>query len=183
MDDERDTRSLLKTTDELLSSHAFRNNVSKLNGAFPSLWLSPVGATVTPDEALAAFLGTDGRYGMVATTLVWGAERTTGDAPGHSGEAQIELGRDVLSLWRSDERVAKSCAVNSLVHEMTHTVTSDKSRYTQLFRDRGRSTHDVPLVSYVLGAAAQCTYLQAPDIVECVRKWGTNIFKSGDCRK
>ncbi|MFO0554277.1 MAG: hypothetical protein U0271_38205 [Polyangiaceae bacterium] len=182
--DVADTLALIDAAKTVLTSLEFRANGLSLAKATPELWLSPVGERVTMDKALAAFLRVDNRYGPVSAILEWSDREVTGDRPGVPGEALIQLGRAKLAQWRSSREVTRSCAINSLVHEMTHTVTRHRPGYQMLFKDRGRSNHrERALVSYTLGSLAQCTYLRSNNIPACVAGWGTNIFNSSCCNE
>lgn len=76
-----------------------------------------------------------------------------------------------------------ACAINAIAHEWTHTVFDAAGH--QRYKDRG---HDgEKLVSYTVGAVAQCTYLESigylPDTFdECVDAVGTSILKRAPCK-
>ena len=99
-------------------------------------------------------------------------------------------------VWRRRPSISKACAINTLAHELTHTIVADPAHDNsrQLYTDDGyRSlTGPVRLVSYTLGSLAQCTYMQKNTLIpptdaafdECMRTWGTHSFMvSKECTK
>jgi hypothetical protein len=174
----------------VIQSPEFSENLKQLDGGLSELWLSPFGETASVAEVARAYLGQDRKSGPVPSTLVWGESEQTGPMEGHPDKAVIELSRGKLAQWRSASTVHKSCAINTLAHEFSHTVSSSVTDYAFLFVDRGRpwaTFMDRPLASYTLGAVAQCTYLKRHgselglDLKQCIQRWGTNNFYSADC--
>lgn len=131
------------------------------------------------------YLGLNPSFKGVPATLVWGSAEHTGPRPEHSDEAVIELSLPKLEQWRSSSVLQRSCAINTLAHELSHTIPQSQNAYVYQFTDRGRpwaSFMNRALASYTLGTVAQCTYLQiegspeGADLRMCVEKWGTSKF-------
>jgi hypothetical protein len=186
----RDTQSLIDETCTVIQSAEFIQNLVQLDGLLDKLWLSPFGETISTKEVAVAYLGIDPGHRPVPAKLRWGLSERTGPAEAAPDEAVIELSRSQLAQWRSDSVTYKSCAINTLAHELAHTVTRTPGQYLYLFTDRGRRWATLmgrPLASYTLGAVAQCTYLQQKrvlefrDLLQCIQHWGTNNFYSSEC--
>lgn len=183
-------QSLIDETFRVLRSNEFQSGVMEV-AVFPDgLWLSPHGDTIPADKALAAYLGLDPRFTNVVSRVKWTTVNVTDSAPGKPAEALIQLGRSVLTQWSAAQVLRKSCAINSMAHELAHTVPQKQGEYIDLFTDDGRwwaTCRDRALVSYTFGSVAQCVYLQEKgdplgrDLKECVKHWGTNQFYSHDC--
>jgi len=99
--------------------------------------------------------------------------------------ATIALRSPVLERWHADSHEARACAINTVAHEWTHLVTATGT--TSAFQDRCHAQSTVPLVSYTVGAIAQCAYLVEHaglriDMAACVAAVGTNQFHDDTCR-
>jgi hypothetical protein len=77
------------------------------------------------------------------------------------------------------------CAINTLAHEWTHSIVEPDTGAKQVFTDAGYQHHEEPIVSYTVGAVAQCVYLRRwrplLDIDTCVRTVGTHGFAACTC--
>lgn len=106
-----------------------------------------------------------------------------------SDDGVLMLGRGHLGRFRSPNLVEKSCAINTLAHELLHTLSIRKDSYWMPFIDTalGQRTAGMPLVTYFAGSLAQCTYLQqhgrivAADLADCVQVFGTENFNALRC--
>lgn len=185
-----DTQDLIDATYSVIESPEFMRNLRELDGKLKDLWLSPYGETVPAKEVFLAYLGRDKNHMPVPSTLKWGKTERTVPAEGTAAAALIELSLSKLAQWRSSSITHKSCAINTLAHELTHTVSRDNKQFRYLFTDGGRRWATFlgrPLVSYTVGAVAQCTYLQqhgdvlGTDLRACIERWGTNQFYSSGC--
>lgn len=101
---------------------------------------------------------------------------------GHA--ATVMLRSPVLERWQADSVEARGCAINTVAHEWTHLVTTTGAIST--FQDRCHAQSTVPLVSYTVGAIAQCAYLAehagSPiDLAACVAAVGTTEFDTSSC--
>lgn len=77
----------------------------------------------------------------------------------------------------------RACAINTLAHEWTHAIADAKMRI--LFTDDGYQHFDDPVVSYTVGAVAQCVFLQRwrpqLDLNVCIQAAGTRSFRACTC--
>ena len=83
-------------------------------------------------------------------------------APALTGE--IELGRLHLARYRRGDAVEKSCAINTMVHEISHTLSDKPGQFWMHILDSEDNVTPPAGVfeaSYFIGVAAQCTYLQS----------------------
>lgn len=99
--------------------------------------------------------------------------------------ATITLRTPVLERWQATSVEARACAINTVAHEWTHLVTTTGAIST--FQDRCHTQSTVPLVSYTVGAIAQCAYLAkrvafSIDMAACVAAVGTTYFDGDTCR-
>ncbi len=88
----------------------------------------------------------------------------------------------------SDDVEAFACAINTIAHEWTHTISEVGNPAKERYLDRGRNPSSGMLVSYTVGAVAQCTYLEAGDHLPvpfdaCIDAAGTNLLKTAPCAK
>jgi len=107
-----------------------------------------------------------------------------------SQDGEIHLPPDVLADWAADDLVRRSCAVNTLAHEIAHTISISPFVFTPAFTDTRlgeraiprRGAGDSPVASYLIGSAAQCAWLQqqgriaASEVRACVEVFGTRGF-------
>lgn len=103
--------------------------------------------------------------------------------------AEIAISRLVAERMTSNVREERACAVNTLIHEMTHAIpdADGNSKYQDWGFKRARS----PLVSYAVGSVAQCAYLEqlyGVDLSEgtftaCVTAVGTTRFDGNTCNE
>lgn len=106
-----------------------------------------------------------------------------------TGGRLITIRRYHLDWWRSTNAVTRSCAINTLAHEMTHNMTRDPNQFRWAFTDTGLGGSVTgEKGSYTMGALAQCTYLQSigritqAGIGQCLAVWGlTNTFLGSRC--
>ncbi|MDP1617296.1 hypothetical protein [Phenylobacterium sp.] len=107
-----------------------------------------------------------------------------------SQDGEIHLPPDVLADWASGDLVRQSCALNTLAHEIAHTISISPFVFTPAFTDTRigeraiprRDGGDSPVASYLIGSAAQCAWLQqqgrivASEVRACVNVFGTRGF-------
>lgn len=105
---------------------------------------------------------------------------------------ELRLARGHLWNWQNPSHVTRSCAINTVAHEMTHLISNDVNAmndWTQPLRDWGAGNLDPKphVASYLAGAVAQCTWLQesgyspSVDLRKCVKVFGSRAFNSGRC--
>jgi hypothetical protein len=77
---------------------------------------------------------------------------------------------------------ARACAINTLAHEWTHAIREQAS---MLFTDAGYRNVRNAIVSYTVGAVAQCVYLARArpllDVRACIQAAGTHSFEQCTC--
>lgn len=109
-----------------------------------------------------------------------------------SKSALFTIGRGHLNNWTDERVIRKSCAVNTVAHEISHLVSTDPDSFTlssQVFRDFGAGNiqNGKAVASYLIGTVAQCTWLQrvgyqpSIDLKTCVKVFGHRGFNSGRC--
>ena len=75
----------------------------------------------------------------------------------------IRLGRVHLARYKSDNLVERSCAINTMAHEISHTLSERKTEFRMHILDSGpenRPPDGIIEASYLIGSAAQCSYLE-----------------------
>jgi hypothetical protein len=152
--------------------------------------LSPFGDRIGGARAASLYLRGAATPRERAPTLLWveGSAAVTGVVP-EQNQAQIRLGEELLMRWNSRDVVHRSCAINTLAHELSHTISGRTDVFEYVFADRGRTWATLmgrALGSYTIGAVAQCTYLARNDrlngaVFPCVQQRGTNTFSAFGC--
>ena len=77
---------------------------------------------------------------------------------------EIELGRLHFARYTQGDAVEKSCALNTMTHEISHTLSDKADRFWMHILDTEENTtppYGVFEASYFIGTVAQCTYLQS----------------------
>lgn len=206
-DEEADAlRRLLGEAYGVLRSPQFQRNLRSLSEAYPVVYARPSKQDATVDE-IAALVDLEpwgARYAPVQVFLVGGDspqdfERelaSAGEGPGSGRFADMNLGRAILAQYGSGDVVERSCAINAAAHEYAHTISTLPVKFSNAFTDtttgevriRNRRHPGSPVASYLIGAVAQCTWLQtqgrigAGEIRACVEVFGTNRFNNLRCR-
>jgi len=189
----------------VLRSEAFRTNLLRLRDRYPVIYAKRSDQEADVDK-LARVVGVEGpiaRYAPASVQLVGGGDTTdptrdeanAGEGEGLGRYAQITLGRNVLEQFRSPDIVARSCAVNVASHEYAHTISTTLFGFGIAFTDTNDRTPRIadrrhpgtPVASYLIGAVAQCTWLQlkgrinAADVPACVETFGVTAFNWKRC--
>ena len=117
--------------------------------------------------------------------------RETGHTGFGGGQASICLQSVTLERAVGESAEEKACAVNTIVHEWTHTIPDPKSepgKPDSFFQDGGHTGSKDPLVSYTVGALAQCIYLtqhgypmNSTQLASCIKGVGTITFIKNAC--
>lgn len=199
--DRIDLTGLINDSRETLVSERFRANLLAFaapdaNGRDTSrLWLSKTlqYGTVTDLTAMLTGAKADHRYVFAHVQVIGNASYDqvfTGSDPLDWGRPLVQIGRVHLARYRSTNIVERSCAVNTLAHELTHTISGAPGIYAQVLRDTGQDAMppgSEPGASYLVGSVAQCTYLQnrgrigANDLRQCVAAFGQREFFNTRC--
>ena len=189
----------------VLRSDAFRANLLRLRDRYPVIYAKRDDQEADVDK-LARIVAVEGpiaRYAPAGVTLVGGDRdgdptrdlAEAGEGEGLGRYAQITLGRGVLDQFRSPDIVARSCAVNVAAHEYAHTISTVLFGFGIAFTDtndaapqiRDRRHPGTPVASYLIGAVAQCTWLQLKgriteaDVPACVETFGVSAFNWKRC--
>ena len=107
---------------------------------------------------------------------------------------EIVIGRELHARWNQDDPHKKSCAVNTLSHEILHGFARGNATWyhEDYFVDtRGASGAGgvQPIATYYVGSVAQCTWLQDRGHIDegtdglrsCLTRYGTDRFLSQQC--
>jgi hypothetical protein len=193
--DRQTVQELINATMQVITSPRFASNLEGLDAPYHRLWLSPFGKTMSPTEVAQVYLG---RHGTVrpAPIIVEVADQDN-PSQGFSREtplvSYIVLPPFVLERWRGNTLERRSCAVNSLAHEISHSFSQNSTKGVYIFADKGKgeffnltSYFYGHLASYTIGTVAQCTMLQEAnelegEFVACLNDWGTDEFYSSGC--
>lgn len=146
-------------TEDIIPSLTLLKRLKTQDPRNPHLWWPKTyvvldGATVTRSQDRLGF-GFEGSRKAIAGPY----PKTL--PPQTSG--QIEIGRLHLARYKAGDAVEKSCALNTMVHEISHTLSDTPHKYWMHILDsqRGvappRGTFEA---SYFIGVIAQCTYLE-----------------------
>jgi hypothetical protein len=200
--DRGDLQRWIDESRAVLTSSAFADNLRSLAADYSEIWLSPRLQYASPSELADRLAGKGDGYRFVSTpvTLTGDARDDTAHAgyagvgpDGRTGLSSMTLGRLHLSRYRSSDLVEKSCAINTMVHETSHTLTNTSPAFLHAIEDTGNAAapanSTAPLASYLIGAVAQCTYLQqrgrvtAGGLRACVAVFGTNNYNSARCNQ
>ncbi|MGB3166810.1 MAG: hypothetical protein WBA68_08560 [Alteraurantiacibacter sp.] len=194
--------SLMQAAQTTLASDRFRTNLLSLSTDYQGIFARIDG--IPPSHTrrdmtvveLADMLRSQQPFRYVRTPVsLIGAGNFYYALSGITGDgvsASFTLGRGNLANWMSPDTVQRSCAVNTVAHELSHLISSDPANFsqnTQPIRDRyaGNNSGTDAVASYLIGTAAQCTWLQEQnytptvDFRECVTVFGYRGFNGGRC--
>lgn len=196
--DRADLQALIDDGRALLASDGFSEDMARLNGAYPRVWRT---AELGFADAVAVrdlIVRPTGQARYVRTRVVLRGDANTfkigvGDDPlTADGSRLLSIGRGHLGRYRSASEIEKSCAINSITHEITHTISRSQSEFHFAITDTGASNREGrrgPMASYLVGSVAQCSSLRqsgriaADEMAQCVRTFGVRPkFQSGQCR-
>lgn len=173
----------LDDTLSVLQAREFETNLIQISSRYPKVWISRTHDTL-PTERLLSVLNTD--YSKLPA-LWWPKTKVTleGDTPSRAPDkaahgvigsrhastgagpddvtGHIRLGRVHLARYKSDNIVERSCAINTMAHEISHSLSEKKDKFWMHILDSGsenRPPDGVIEASYLIGSVAQCTYLE-----------------------
>lgn len=204
----RELNALIRDASDVLASPLFRANLASLAAEYPVVFASPTRATLSVTGVLDILTLTapGARQAPTAVALVGGEAYgggdfnytartgTTGAYPSQPSASSMSLGRVSMYRYRrwnaaspaTGDVVDHACAINTMAHEISHTIYMGP--VDQAFVDTiGRTDKTAPLASYLIGSAAQCTYLQsrgriaAADFRTCVQIFGVHNFNNLRC--
>lgn len=191
----------------VLRSPEFRENLLALKATYPVIYARPADQEAdVEDVARIVTQARPGvRYTRVAVRIVGSDDRrdparelaSAGEGQGYGRYSDMTIGRGLLGQFRSSDLVDRSCAVNAAAHEYAHTINLTPIGYTTAFTDTTLGQRSIanrrrpgsPIASYLIGAVAQCTWLQQRgriaqgEVPACVRVFGVGIFNWDRCAK
>lgn len=184
----------------VLRSPAFRANLEALQARYPAVYARPAEQAIDPRE-IARTLALErlgARYAPAQVTIVDDAGpalAAAGEGGVHGRYSDMMITRGVLQAFASTDPVIRSCAVNVAAHEYAHTLSLTPVGYRVAFADTtvrqrriaDREAPSTPVASYLIGAVAQCTWLQREgrigqaDIRACIEVFGVQAFNWARC--
>jgi hypothetical protein len=197
--------ALLAEAYGVLRSPRFRANLLTLKDRYPAIYArkSDQAADLGRVARIVALEQPGARFAPVHAVLVGGGDANdpmrelamAGEGPGLGRYAGMEMGRAILDQYRSGDIVERSCAVNVAAHEYSHTITTTLMGFGNAFTDTRagepriaeRRDPSSPVASYLIGAVAQCTWLQMKGRIgpsalpACVETFGVRGFNWGRC--
>lgn len=193
--DRETVQDLIDVTVQVITSERFAQNLRGLRQPYHRLWLSPFGKTMTAEGVARIYLGEHRTVRPVPIVIEVANQATPAQEFSDTLPlvSYILLPPYVLERWRGDTFERRSCAVNTLAHEISHSFSQNPTDAEYMFADKGKgwafntiSYLYGPLVSYTVGTVAQCTMLEEADELQdgfaaCLDAWGTDEFYSGSC--
>lgn len=187
--DKEDMTVLKDVALELISDDSFLGYGSELKSTYSRVWLTE-GLGYRDSEKVCGIVKSAEpplRYVPAAIVPQNGWATTSSSR----GNVRIKLNRKLLTRWRSQNVVVRACAVNTMAHEISHTISRDMSRFKFAFTDSGSgdgSARNGHVASYFTGDLALCSYLvkegriKPEEIGKCIAVWyKPEGFQSGRC--
>jgi len=184
----------------ILNSKEFYENLTSLDKTYPFVYLRDnIIGTVSDVADIITLRAPNLRAVRTPMAIVGGIDTDyafggwTGD-PLHEGDSSTSLtiGRTHLKRYFSQNQVEKSCAINTLAHELSHLIVTDQKLILHALTDTGITPPSRPInaiASYLIGTTAQCTWLEKANRLEpknfpeCVAIFGTLNFNSLRCNQ
>jgi hypothetical protein len=194
--DPKDQAALQRWIDEataLLQSPAFEANYARASALYPRVYVSKTEDIISSARLLERLKTND----PVKTTFWWPktyvvlkgdpairskdrlgfgfeANRKAAAGPYLAGatpatKGEVELGRLHFARYTRGDAVEKSCALNTMTHEISHTLSDRANQFWMHIldtEDDASPPYGVFEASYFIGTIAQCTYLQSIGRVE-----------------
>lgn len=175
--DRVDMTSLVNEAVSIMTENAFVEYATALKAQYPKVWFEKsqgfgdaekVGKTVThPQEPI--------RYIPASVVPFKGWAKTGGE----EGKVKISVSPKLLQRWRSTDVVMRSCAINTMAHEISHTLSRSSKTYLYAFMDTGvgKKARRTPPASYLTGNMALCGYLirhgriEKSGLKSCMNVW------------
>lgn len=180
---------LLKVSAAVLMSDAMLAQASAIEATYPRIFLNPAIGYKRPADAVSLLHAPGQGMHFRRTPVEFGKGAITGF---NGRRWRMAISRKTLDRWLSDDPVVKSCAVNTVAHEITHTFVAQAGG-GMVFIDGGRrakpSRRSGMTGSYVIGQLAQCTWLAQQgriatgDVTACVPVFYSRRgrFSAGRC--
>lgn len=198
-------RDLLSESYSVLRSPEFRANLLMLGSRYPVIYARPDKQDASVAD-VAKDVGVEplgSRYAPVVVQVIGrndrrdplGIHASAGEGVGLGRYSEMTLGRYFLDQFRSADIVERSCALNAAAHEFAHTITLTPIGFRNAFTDTqinqsripDRRFPGTPVASYLIGAVAQCTWLQRKGRIDdaglasCVEVFGVDSFAGDRC--
>ena len=210
--------SWIDETTALMTSPAFESNFKRASLTYPQVYVSKTQDIISSDLLLTRLKTEDPRLTALwwpKTYVVLTGERakrlqnrggfgfeairtaSAGPIPDTETEpttGQITLGRLHFARYVRGDTVEKSCAINTMAHEISHTLSDKADIFWMHILDSQRETTPPRRIfeaSYFIGSVAQCTYLEnigriaAPEFESCMLTFSdpsqSSRFRSRAC--
>lgn len=193
-------KDLFTEARNVMNSRDFFNNMEAIGQQYPDIFLNGSIPNGSAGQVLE-FVRAAQHYNEFGVQIVGRADGLgafhAGTLYEGRGRSQIRIGYERVVDFRSYDPVRKSCAINTAAHEISHTISGAGFGFTQAIDDTGpmdvaipgRINSDTPVASYLIGAVAQCSFLQisgriqsAPKALrDCVEVFGVRGFNDGRC--
>lgn len=196
--DREDLDALIRASADVLASSQFMSGAVALEASYPAIYLNDSNRSKSPVYAAGILQGSSPGLAFRGMPVIVGDGALTGYNRSER-RWRMRIPPSSLNQWRSADPVMKSCAVNTVAHEMTHTLL-DRQSSRMAFIDgassAGASRRNGTTGSYVMGQLAQCTWLAqrgrigAGDVPSCVPvffakpgflPWDVGKFSVGRC--
>jgi hypothetical protein len=202
----------LAATYIVLKSDGFHNNLKSLSKPYPQIWLSKYERYRTVQQLSDILKLRDttkpgARYVPTALALIGAPDKSASSWDGYNGNKDaftgytgyreggksvgaMHIGRVHYDRYLNGNVVERSCAINTLAHEISHTLSWHATDYLEYFLDTDDASPDKPgepVASYFIGSLAQCTYLQsqgrikADELEACLATFGIDRFNNQRC--
>lgn len=195
----------------LLESDLFRFNIIEISNSYPEVWVSDQNKTTSTLSLINKLSANDPDISELwwPTTYVkieGTAQRDTNiNSSGFQGNEDaganyyrvepdgkssgiISLGRVHLARFEKGDPVEKSCAINTMTHEISHSLSDKKDIFWMHILDTEDGVNPPAgmfKASYLIGTVAQCTHLQnvgrigSADLLNCVETFGDPTYQTG----
>ena len=148
----------LSKSEDVIPTQTLLKRLKTEDPSVPGLWWPKTYVVLDGELATRA----ENRFGFTGSRKAVAGPHPNEPAPQTTG--QIKIGRLHLARFSQGDAVEKSCALNTLVHEISHTLSETPDIYWMHILDSQRGA--VPPrgmfeASYFIGVIAQCTYLES----------------------
>ena len=150
----------LSKSEDVIPTQTLLKRLKTDDPSAPGLWWPKTYVVLDGETASRA----QNPFGFAGSRKAVAGPHPQEPAPQTTG--QIEIGQLHLSRYRAGDAVEKSCALNTLVHEISHTLSETPDLYWMHILDSQRGAappKGVFEASYFIGVIAQCTYLENID--------------------
>jgi len=162
-------QSWIETTTSTLTSAKFERNLLRVADRYPQVWVSRARDAIPTTQLRDVLHADDNRVPSLwwpETIVALKGDQTTdlartGAGTGITGE--IEIGRLHYTRYSDGNLVERSCAINTLAHEISHTLSDRADKFWMHILDtdpRDEAPANMYQASYLIGTVAQCTWLQ-----------------------